>query len=235
MSLERRSQTPELMDEPTVSMEEMDSTLKEVDSINRYLGGWAASEWLLRPFLQTSKVPSILDVGAGSGATARALQSRWRRRGWKSQWTLVDLHPSVCRVAGKEPRAFVSGVVRADARRLPFPDRTFDVAHASLFLHHFDDQEIAQVLREMIRVSRYGLVINDLERHGVALAAIRWITGMFSRNRCVRHDAPVSVRRGFRKAEILRWGVDLEFPSLEIRRRFPFRWAVRVHLPATTP
>lgn len=234
MSLQRRAQTSELMDEPTLSTDEMGSTLKEVDAINRYLGGWATSEWLLRPFLRTTKLPSILDVGAGSGATARALQSHWGRRGWTTRWTLVDLHPSVCRVAGKEPRGFVSGVVRADARHLPFPDRTFDVAHASLFLHHLGDQEISQVIREMTRVSRHGLVINDLERHGVALAAIRLITGMFSRNRCVRHDAPVSVRRGFRKGEILQWGAGLESASFEIQRRFPFRWAVRVHLPATT-
>ena len=52
--------------------------------------------------------------------------------------------------------------VFADGRSLPYSDASFDVAHASLVLHHLEPADVVALLREMNRVSRRGIVVNDL-------------------------------------------------------------------------
>jgi ubiquinone/menaquinone biosynthesis C-methylase UbiE len=212
------------MDDPRISVQEMKGTLREIDLVNRFLGGWSASLWLLRRVMAGMKEPaeiSLLDLGAGSGGSARAMMRWGRRRGCKVRITLADIHPAVCKIAQRQNGS--APVVRADALKLPFQDRSFDFAHASLFLHHFSNEEIHRILREMKRVARRGVLINDLERHSIALGAIEFLTKLFARSRLVRHDAPLSVRRGFRLPEVETWRLWVGFEGLRIRRRFPFR------------
>lgn len=228
------------MDDPRIGVDAMRTTLQEVDVVNRRLGGWSGSRWLLGRRLAAAMRESaaagaaelaaggrgapvsVVDLGAGSGATARALGATGEPGGRAVRWALVDLHPAVCAIAEKDgpPGAFV---VRADARRLPFADGAFDFAHASLVLHHFAPIDVETVLREMKRVSRRGLVVNDLERHPIAHRAIAILTRLFARSPLVRHDGPLSVRRGFRLEEVRAWARRPGFESLGARRWFPFR------------
>ena len=46
-----------------------------------------------------------------------------------------------------------------------------------------------------------GFVINDLHRHPLAYHAIRLLTAAFSNSYLVKHDAPLSVARGFTRTE----------------------------------
>jgi len=54
----------------------------------------------------------------------------------------------------------------------------------------------------MARVSRIGIVINDLERGHLAWAGAWLLTRVATRNAYTRHDAPLSVRRAYRPAEV---------------------------------
>ena len=89
-----------------------------------------------------------------------------------------------------------------DGRSLPFADRSFDVAHTSLVLHHLDPAASTRLLAEMARVTRLGVVVNDIDRGRVAWVGA-WLMGHFlTGNRYTRHDAPLSVRRGYHPAEV---------------------------------
>ena len=88
-----------------------------------------------------------------------------------------------------------------DGRDLGYADRSFDVAHASLVLHHLDPPVAVELLREMGRVARLGVVVNDLDRTRVGWVGA-WLIGHFlTVNRYTRHDAPLSVRRAYRPQE----------------------------------
>lgn len=95
---------------------------------------------------------SVLDVGSGDGLLAhRVLATRH-----DLTWTAVD---TLAR-----PHAYVP-VEIFDGHRLPFADKSFDVALFVDVLHHADDP--IALLREAIRVTRRSLLIKDHLREGM--------------------------------------------------------------------
>ena len=148
---------------------------------------------------------SVLDVGCGAGDIPLALADRARRAGRQLRFVAVDARPEVLEAAiALEPR-LAGGDVElhvADGRRLPFPDHAFDVAHTSMVLHHLEPPDAISLLGELRRVARRGVVVNDLARSRIAVAGA-WLMGhLLTANRFTRNDAPLSVRRAYRPAEM---------------------------------
>ena len=132
--------------------------------------------------------------------------------------------PAVASTAGLELHA-------GDGRSLPYPDRSFDIAHASLVLHHLAPDDAVALLREMARVARLGIVVNDLDRSRLGLLGA-WLVGhLATRNRYTRHDAPLSVRRAYRADEMTALLVEAGLDPGPYRPRRP-RPALRHRRPA---
>lgn len=225
MDLAVRSAEPELMDDAAVGVAEMRGALADLDRLASLLGGWSSSLGPLRARLAGRKDVRILDVGAGSGAMARALAAEARRRGVRARIVATDLHPAACRVAGETARGEPAlRVVRADALRLPFADDTFDFSFGSLFLHHFGGEELRAILREMRRVAGEGVVVADLERSRLAYWGVWLASRLLARSPVTRHDGPVSVRRAFRRQDLEEWRSVEGLGGLRWRRAIPFRW-----------
>lgn len=95
----------------------------------------------------------LLEVGCGIGTTAAHLG-----RTIGCRITAVDAHPRMVELARRTiVAAGMAGdveVVHADARRLPWPDDTFDTTVSEHMLMFADDK--AEVLTEMVRVTRPG-------------------------------------------------------------------------------
>src|SRR6266540_1801607 len=111
---------------------------------------------------------TMIDVGTGGADIPAALLSDWSRRGRRLQVTAVDQRAEVlaavrlARPALDRLRGLTLQV--ADGLALPYRTGAFDVAHASLVLHHFEPRDAVALLRELGRVSRRGVVVNDLAR-----------------------------------------------------------------------
>lgn len=97
----------------------------------------------------------ILEVGCGTGATARALA---RRRDFSGKVFGVDQSPLFIDAADKFARdeSIIDRVDFrvGDAHKLAFPATTFDAVIAHTLISHVTDP--ATVLREMVRVVRPG-------------------------------------------------------------------------------
>src|SRR5207245_2887314 len=76
-----------------------------------------------------------------------------------------------------------------------------DVAHASLVLHHLEPEAAVALLREMRRVAGRGVILNDLARGRLAWLGAWLLAHLATRNAFTRHDAPLSVRRAYTRAE----------------------------------
>ncbi len=89
----------------------------------------------------------------------------------------------------------------ADGRALAWPDDAFDVAHCSLVVHHLDEEAAVGLLREMARVARRGVIVNDLARGRLAWLGAWLLAHLATANRYTRHDA-----RAVRAARVLAAG-----------------------------
>jgi ubiquinone/menaquinone biosynthesis C-methylase UbiE len=92
--------------------------------------------------------------------------------------------------------------MEADGARLPYPDGSFDIGHCSLLVHHLDPPDAVAVLRELARVARHGVVVNDLRRSLLTFVATGVSVALLARCRTTRVDGLASVRRAYTLAEL---------------------------------
>ncbi|HEX8186410.1 MAG TPA: methyltransferase domain-containing protein, partial [Blastocatellia bacterium] len=118
-----------------------------------------------------------------------------------------------------------SGVelVRADSLKLPFAVGSFDFVTASLFLHHFKDEDVVQLLSDFARVARRAVIINDLVRNLVPYYFARLTGPVLATSFLTRYDGPVSVLRGFTLDEMKNLAGQAGLRNIEVRRVFPYR------------
>jgi SAM-dependent methyltransferase len=199
-----RVDADELLDEPSHDMAELEQSLGHVASVNRWLGGVAAVTRYIKPLVRRGTGARILDVATGS-ADIPVQIAKWARRGEHDvQIVATDVHPQMLALARKRARDFAEiSVEEADALNLPYQDDAFDASVLSLALHHFDAVQQLRVLREMARVTRAVVLVNDLERTRLNYLGARLLAATYWRgNRLTRHDGPLSVLRSFTRSEL---------------------------------
>ena len=107
-------------------------------------------------------------------------------------------------------------------------DKQPDIIFSSLFCHHFTDREMVKQLQWMQANARLGFFINDLHRHRVAYYSIKTLTALFSNSYLVKHDAPLSVARGFTQKEWLQLFNTAGISNFSIEWKWAFRWLIVV-------
>lgn len=211
------------MDDITLHGDRIADALREITTINRWLGGDATSRKGIRRALRQSppgNPVAILDVGAGGSDLFDAL----RPLGRDVRITSLDISRDACEYsARRHPGA---PIVQGSALHLPFRERSFDIVHAGMFLHHFTDEELLEVLPNLFAVARYALVVNDLRRSFFAYAGIKLLTSLFSGSVMVRNDAPLSVLRGFSRKDVERFTAPLQGATSTVERTWAYRWLV---------
>lgn len=201
LSLGTRSAARELLDGPALDPAELALNLREMAMLNRLPGGVGASvRAVLRELGTDGDV--VLDAGAGSGDFARRLMREAKRRagriGVAMRVIAVELRPEVLAVAQRNLVGIGNvTLLQADVTELPMADGVVDVAHASLLLHHLDPEEAVVALRELRRVARRSVVVNDLRRGLVPFVMTAAPIMAFSRGAYTRHDGILSARRAY--------------------------------------
>ena len=222
----KRSFTPEIMDDFSIRDKRIDAALKELKTINRFLGGNAATLKGTGEILESSLTnKSIRILDAGSGASDIMLPVGQHNS--LISIVCLDINSRACLYASQHSPGLKS--VCGNAFAMPFKPGKFDLVHASLFLHHFTSDEIKKILTGFLETARYGIVINDLRRSVPAFLGIKILTSLFSRSQMVKNDAPLSVRRGFVKKELVEILNEMKISRYKIKRKWAFRWLVIVY------
>jgi SAM-dependent methyltransferase len=223
LPLSRRSAELELLDRGVLPPAELATNLDDLTRLNRLPGGAVASTNAVARLLDGA-AGRVLDVGTGRAD----IPLRMAARGWSV--VALDSDPEVLAIARRAAAAEPAvEVVAGDGRSLPFPDAAFDVAHCSLLIHHLDRGDAVALLREMRRVARGGVVVNDLRRGWVPLLATAVAVAVLGRCRATRHDGLLSVRRAYTVDEL---DDLLGEAGLHVRHRSP-AWTPRVVTVAT--
>lgn len=225
----RRSATPEYMDEAWVEGTDVVYALKELEYVNRFLGGARATLRALEHHVKTKPgaVVEIIDLGTGAGDIPVAIVHWARARAIDVRIVAVDFNPFICAWTRKRVVGFPEiEVQEGDVFDLPFAPGSFDYVHCAMLLHHFPQAEAAHILRIMHALCRQALIVNDLHRHPVAFHTITWLTQLLSRSPMVKHDAPVSVLRGFRQSDLEELGRLSGLDEFSVARFWPFRFVM---------
>jgi ubiquinone/menaquinone biosynthesis C-methylase UbiE len=220
--MQRRYDT-EIMDDFSIQDERIDTALRELKVINIVLGGKATTQQgfrILRKRKSLLKILTVLDVGAGGADVFGKTSENY-------SVTALDKNPRTCAYLREYTH---HSVICGDAMVIPLLDKSFDIVHVSLFLHHFTEEQIFGLMQSFSRIAKHGILINDLRRSWLALIGIKILTLLFSRSGMVKHDAPLSVQRGFTKDELLQLVKQCSFEHFTIKRTWAFRWLVIIEL-----
>ncbi|MGL4631841.1 MAG: methyltransferase domain-containing protein [Leadbetterella sp.] len=220
--MKKRSYEKELLDDDEIPTGDLFQNLKELEIINKRLGGHMAVWGCIESLVENVNSPiTILEIGSGGGDNLRYVQKR------KPQNTYVgvDLKSDCIQFSkdNSENILWICSPYQAFKQNEPA-----DVIFNSLFCHHFEDEEIVEMLRWMYTNSKLGFGIADLHRHSLAYWGIKIITQLFSKSRLVKNDAPLSVKRGFTRKE---WIYLLEKAGIQnytIHWKWAFRFAITI-------
>jgi 2-polyprenyl-3-methyl-5-hydroxy-6-metoxy-1,4-benzoquinol methylase len=218
----KRSYSPEILDDFSIRDGRIDLALKELNVINSLLGGNSITMEGIKLLRSEETNLTILDVGAG----ASDILLRIKRKFDNLNIHCLDKNQRACKYLKTHSEDVK--VICGDVLNLPF-GRSYDIIHASLFLHHFNEEEIKKIIVSLLKLCSKGIIINDLRRSIFAWAGIKILSTLFSSSREVKYDGPLSVRRGFIKSD---WTFILNSISMDhytITRKWAFRWLIVIY------
>lgn len=202
--MDRLTGVAELLDGPLDDQAALAANLRDLRRLNRLTGGAGIS---VRAVRALGDAATILDVGTGAADIPVCLLGDARRRGVALEVTATDSRPEVLAAARllRSSLATLPGLTLAvaDGRALPYPNDSFDVGHASMVIHHLDEEDAVAFLFELRRVSRLGIIINDLARGRLFWIGAWLLTHSLAASRYTRHDGPLSVRRAWTRSEMV--------------------------------
>jgi len=196
--LRTRSADLELLDGERLDPDELRTNLREMAMLNRLPGGIGDSVRAVERLLDGKADATVLDIGTGGGDFVRRLA---RERA--AHVIAADVSADVLEITRRNLADTKDvTVLQADVLALPLGDAEVEVAHASMLIHHLEPPDVVRALREMRRVARRGIVINDLRRGPIALAVTAAAVLALSRGAYTRHDGVLSARRAYTLPEL---------------------------------
>lgn len=219
------------MDDLQMTGDLLGDTLDKLAIINRQLGGdrvtTSGVEALLKD-IPLSREITFIDLGCGDGSMLRLLADIGRKAGRSFKFIGLDANAYTVAHARSCSKNYPEvSFQQMDVFSSQMHELRYDIALATLFMHHFTNEQIEEMLRIIASNARIGIVINDLQRSKVAYYLFG-IYASFMRNHMIKHDGEISILRAFKRVDLERIFTKLGLKS-EIRFKFAFRyqWIIR--------
>ena len=225
ISTKQRTDKEELMDDFSIGGDLLRDTLDKLENINRWLGGNKVTLNGLKAILKNhpkEQELTIVDIGCGHGDILRDIAKFGRKKGYKLKLFGVDANPTAIDYANELSIDFPElNFKTEDIFSEAFKNRKFDVVLATLFLHHFKEEQLVSFLGNSLQQAKIGIVVNDLHRHKLAYYLFLLLS-IFISNKMIIEDGLTSVLRGFK------W-IDLEkiAKKINIQPQISWKWAFR--------
>jgi 2-polyprenyl-3-methyl-5-hydroxy-6-metoxy-1,4-benzoquinol methylase len=153
------------------------------------------------------------------------------RKNRKATFTGIDANLNIVAYAKKNAAAYAEINFKAiDIFSNEFRQESFDIVFATLFFHHFTRDQLIDLFTHLNNTTRCGIVINDLHRHPLAYYSIKFLTRTFSKSPMVVNDAPLSVQRGFTRAELKEILSVAGITSYSLKWKWAFRWQLVIQI-----
>ena len=232
MDFNKRSSQKELLDAENIPAVDLYQNLKELAFINTHLGGFNITiSGVSNLIKDKTKSYHIVDIGCGGGDNMLAVAHWAKKNNVRVKLTGIDIKKDAIDYAKKNCDSFNTiYFIESDYKQAIFTEPVHIVI-SSLFCHHLTEIQFNECLLWMHKNAQLGFVINDLQRNKIAYYSIKWLTALFSKSYLVKHDAAVSVSRGFKKKELQKLLHQAGIKSYTLQ----WKWAFRYLIYATTP
>jgi ubiquinone/menaquinone biosynthesis C-methylase UbiE len=212
----------ELLDQGEGSLEDVRANLDEMWRINQAFAGIRSLTQYLKP--QLNQPMRIVDLGTGSGRLALHLLNWAKRHNLEMHVYPLDLSPRNLSIAQDNIQSNPSvHPIQADGLALPFAPNSVDYYISSLFMHHFSPDALIDLLRETYRLARCGIIMSDIVRGYLPLAAFRLVQPIFARHYLTRHDGILSIKRAYTPRELLEMARAAGIENARVTTHFPWR------------
>lgn len=226
----KRSEEKEYLDDFQSEGDDLTQNLRELKFINKWLGGNAVTFSGLKTALNKREITGplqIADLGCGGGDILTLIANWGKRKKIPLELVGIDANAFIIKYATLNTSLIPSiSYQQLDVFSEDFKKQKFDIVNCTLFCHHFDDESLIQLFKQLKSQIRIAVVINDLHRHWFAYYSIKWLTAIFSKSYMVKNDAKLSVLRGFTKKELEVLIKKAGFIDYAIRWKWAFRWEV---------
>ncbi len=230
----KRSEGIEIMDDLLCAGEVVDQTLRELEVINKWLGGNQVTINGIAKLLndhRSREELTIIDVGCGGGDMLRLIDGWAKRKNKKVKLIGIDANPNIISFAKNNLNDLPHIEFKAiDIFSEEFKALHCDVVIGTLFFHHFSLQQLSSFFNGLKKQVRIGIVVNDIHRHTLAYYSIKMLTSLFSKSAMVKFDAPLSVLRAFTKNELREMLSAAGILNYTIQWKWAFRWQVVIKI-----
>lgn len=229
INLRNRSYKKELLDNDDISFADVRQNMKELNTINTYLGGHTITIGAVASLIgnyKSGKPLVICEIGCGGGDNLKAISDYCSKKNIPVTFIGIDIKEACIAFAHQQYPAMHSTWIASDYLTADTGAEKPDIIFSSLFCHHFTEADLIIMLQWMKQHSKKAFFINDLHRHPLAYYSIKWITKLFSRSYLVKNDAPLSVARGFTKKEWIEILRSAGISNFSIKWKWAFRYLV---------
>jgi len=227
----KRKMEAEQMDDFTVQGDLLTETLDQLARINRYLGGNQVTMNGLRKILKdhpADKPLTIVDMGCGNGDLLRCIAEYGKKAGYDFRLIGIDANAHTVAYARKLSGNYKElSFQQLDVFSEEFQKLEYDLVLATLFLHHFSEEEIVTLLQSVMKTATLGMVVNDLHRNAVAYSLFQ-ILGLFIRNPMTREDGLISIRKAFKREDLENMSKNMNAKSsIQWKWAFRYQWIIK--------
>jgi hypothetical protein len=231
INTKQRTDKEELMDDFSIGGDLLRDTLDKLENINRWLGGNKVTLYGLKSILEKhpkEKEISIIDVGCGHGDILRDVAKFGRKHQYKFKLIGIDANPTAIEYANELSLAYPELTFETqDIFSEDFKKRKVDVVLATLFLHHFKEPVLVSFLKNTLKQTKIGIVVNDLHRHKLAYYLFMLLS-IFISNKMIIEDGLTSVLRGFKRRDLQRISNKIDSKStISWKWAFRFLWIIK--------
>lgn len=226
-----RTEEEEIMDDFSINGTLLRDALDKLATINKWLGGNTVTIDGLKILLKgqpKDKVITIIDLGCGGGDILRDIAMLGQKEGYHFELIGIDANRHATDYAKRLSADFKNiRFIHYDVFSKEFKALKYDIVIATLFLHHFKEDQLLDFMNHLLERSKIGLVANDLHRHRLAYYLFKLIT-IPVKNKMIIEDGLTSVLRGFKRKELMHLSEQLNSNyQLKWKWAFRYQWILR--------
>jgi 2-polyprenyl-3-methyl-5-hydroxy-6-metoxy-1,4-benzoquinol methylase len=231
INAKQRTEAIEVMDDFSINGKILHDTLDTLANINKWLGGNKVTLNGLKKVIKNhpKKEPlTIIDLGCGGGDILRKVANFAKKQGYTIKLIGIDANKDAMVYARQLSKNYPEiSFIDCDIFSDEFESLQYDVVLTTLFLHHFKEDQIINILSRTRQKAKLGIVVNDLHRSRVAYYLFKLVC-LTIKNQMVIDDGLTSILRGFKRKELENFSKELQVtPQIKWKWAFRYQWIIQ--------